>query len=93
MLTNNQKADQTKSTKSKPDFNSILEQILNLGTQKKVSKSRSIKSAFKAIETKKSTDYSYPPCPYYSKNGHIKEKCYYKYPEQASQSFWDRFED
>ena len=93
MLTNNRKADQARGTKTELSFDSILEQILNLDTQKKVSKSRSMKSASKAIETKKSTDHSHPPCLYYNKGGHIEEKCYYKYPKQASQSFRDRFKD
>lgn len=94
MLTNNRKADQAKGIKTEPDFDSILEQILNLDTQKKkVSESRSMKSASKATETKKSTGPSHPPCPYCNKGGHIEEKCYYKYPEQASQSFRDRFKD
>lgn len=52
-----------------------------------------MKSVSKATETKKSTGHSHPPCFYYSKNGHIEEKCYYKYPEQASQSFQDCFKD
>ena len=93
MLTNNRKADQARGSKTELDFDSILEQILNLDTQKKVSESRSMKSASKAIETKKSTGQPHPPCPYCSKGGHIEEKCYYKYPEQASQSFRDRFKD
>ena len=93
MFTNNQKADQTKSTKTKPDFNSILEQILNLDMQKKVSKSRLMKNASKTTETKKLTGHFHPLCPYCSKGGHIEEKYYYKYPKQASQSFQDRFKD
>ena len=84
MLTNNRKAEQAKGIKTEPDFDTILEQILNLDTQKKVSKSRSMKSASKAAESKKSTGNSNHPCPYCSKGGHIEEKCYYKYPDQAS---------
>ena len=38
MLTNNQKAEQAKGTKTEPEFDSILEQTLSLDTQKKTSK-------------------------------------------------------
>ncbi len=38
ILTNDQKADQAKSNKTEPNFNNILEQTLELDTQKKVSK-------------------------------------------------------
>ena len=34
-LTNNRKADQAKGTKKKPEFDSILERVLSLDTQKK----------------------------------------------------------
>ena len=40
MLSNNRKADQARGSKSELDFDSILEQILNLDTQKKVSEKR-----------------------------------------------------
>ena len=32
-------------------------------------------------------------CPYCSRLGHIEEKCYYKYPERASQNFREKFRD
>lgn len=93
MFTNNWKADQAKRTKTEPDFVSILEQILNLNTQKKVSTSRSMKIAFKATETKKSAGHSQLSCFYCGKNEYIKEKYYYKYSKQASQSFQNCFKD
>ena len=74
ILTNNWKAYQATVSKTEVDFNSILEQILNLYTQKKVSKSKSMKNTFKAIKTKKSTSQPYPPCLYYSKNRDIEKK-------------------
>lgn len=52
-----------------------------------------MKSASKATKTKKSTGHSHLLCPCWSKDGYIEEKCYYKYPEQANQSFQDRFKD
>lgn len=47
MLNYNRKADQAKGKKTEPDFDSILEQILNLDAQKKISEARSMKSALK----------------------------------------------
>ena len=47
MLNYNRKAAQAKGKKTEPDFDSILEQILNLDTQKKTSEARSMKSALK----------------------------------------------
>lgn len=93
MLTINRKDDQARGSKAKLDFDNILEQILNLDTQKKVSKSRSMKSASKATETKKPIGHSHLSYPYYSKSGHIKEICYYKHLQQAKQSFQERFKD
>ena len=91
MLTNNRKAEQAKGTKTQPEFDSILEQILSLDTQKKTSESRSMKTASK--ETKKSAVTTIFPCPYCRKGGHIEDKCYYKHPERASDSFRERFKD
>lgn len=34
MLTNNRKADEAKGVKTEPEFESILEQVLSLDTQK-----------------------------------------------------------
>ena len=78
MFTNNQKAKQTKDIKTESDFNIILKQILNLDTQKKVTKSRLMKNASKTAKFKKSTGH---PCSYYIKSGHIVEKYSYKYPD------------
>lgn len=52
MLNNNRKAAQAKGEKTEPDFDSILEQILNLNTQKKTSEARSMKSALRPREKK-----------------------------------------
>ena len=91
MLTNNRKADQAKRVKTKPEFDSILEQVFSLDTQKKVSESRSMKSASKAKEAKKTPSSSTPSCPYCKKSGHTEDKCYYKHPERASEGFRERF--
>ena len=69
MLSNNQKAEQAKGTKTEPEFDSILEQILSLDTQKNTSESRSMKTASK--EAKKSAGTTVIPCPYCEKGGHI----------------------
>ena len=91
MLTNNRKADQAKGIKDEIDFDSILEQVLSLDTQKKVSESRSMKSASKGIEARKPLSSSTISCPYCKKSGHTEDKCYYKHPERASESFRERF--
>ena len=91
MLTNKRKADQAKGAKTEPEFDSILEQVLSLDTQKKVSESRSMKSTSKATETKKSPSSSTLSCPYCKKSGHTEDKCYYKHPERASEGFRERF--
>ncbi len=91
MLTNNRKANQVKGAKTEPEFDSILEQVLSLDTQKKVSESRSMKNAFKATEAKKTPSFSMLSCPYCKKSGHTKDKCYYKHPERASEGFRERF--
>lgn len=88
---NNRKANQAKSTKTEPELDSILEQVLSLDTQKQVSKSWSMKSTSKATEAKKSSSSSMLSCPYYKKSSHTKDKCYYKYPKQASEGFCERF--
>lgn len=63
ILNINRKAEQAKGYKTKPDFDSILEQILNLDTQKKASKARSMKSAFKPKKKIKSSIEPLDPCP------------------------------
>ena len=91
MLTNDKKADQAKGAKTEPEFDSIFEQVLSLDIQKKVSESRSIKSASKAKEAKKTPSFSTLSCPYCKKSGHTEDQCYYKYPERASESFREQF--
>lgn len=92
MLTNNRKANQAKGEKTELEFDSILEQILSLDTQKKASEARSMKSASKPKERKKASPESLNLCPYCSKPGHPEEKCYYKHPERASEDFRLRFQ-
>ena len=91
MLTNNRKVKQAKGIKTEPDFDSILEQVLSLDTQKKTSESRSMKTAAKGNESKKPSHISTITGPYCSKGGHTKDKCYYKHLERASKSFRERF--
>lgn len=91
MLTNNRKADQAEGIKAELEFDPILEQVLSLDTQKKVSESRSMKSASMATEAKKILSSSTLSCPYCKKSGHTGDKCYYKHPERASEGFRDRF--
>ena len=94
MLNNNRKAsEQSKRTEDEPDFDSILEQILHLDTQKKRSEARSMKSALKLKEKKKSSTEPLDLCPYCSKPGHLEDKCYYKHPERASEDFRQRFQN
>ncbi len=94
MLNNNLKvSEQSQKTKIEPDFDSILEQILNLDTQKKTSEARSMKSAFKPKEKKKSGTESLDLCPYCTRPGHLEEKCYYKHLERASEDFRQRFQN
>ncbi len=93
MLTNNRKANQAKREKIELEFDSILEQILNLDTQKKASEALSMKSASKPKERKKASSESSNLCPYCSKPGHPEEKCYYKHPERASEDFRLRFQN
>lgn len=90
MLNNSRKAEQFKGTKSDPGFDFILEQILNLDTQRKSTEARSIKSYSKPKDRKKDPG---DLCPYCSRPGHVEEKCYYKHPERASQNFRERFKD
>lgn len=91
MLNNNQKAQQAKKQKTKPDFDFILEQILNLNIQKKTSEVQSMKLASKPRKKKKSNTEPLSLCPYYFKPGHSEEKCYYKHSESASKDFWQKF--
>ena len=94
MLNNNQTtSEQSQKTKIKSDFDSILEQILNLDKQKKTSEARSMKSAFKPKEKKKSGTESLDLCPYCTRPGHLEEKCYYKHPERANEDFRQRFQN
>ena len=93
MLNNNRKdSEQSKKTKDEPDFDSILEQILNLDTRK-TSEARSVKSALKPKQKKKSTTEFFDLCPYCSKPDHHEDKCYYKHPEGASEDFRQRLEN
>lgn len=92
ILTKNHKANQVKGQKIELDFNSILEQILSLDTQKKASKTWSIQSTSKPKKRKKVSLQSLTLCLYYSKPGHPKEKCYYKHLEWASK-VWQRFKN
>lgn len=87
MFTNNQKANQAKKEKTEVEFNFILEQILNLNTQKKGSKARSMKSVYKPRKKIKSNIESLDLYLYYSKPGHLKNKCYYKHLERVSDDF------
>ena len=92
MLTNNRKGNQAKGEKIEVEFDSILEQILNLDTQKKTSEARSMKSVSKPKEKRKASVESLNLCPYCSRPGHPEEKCYYKYPERASEDFRLKFQ-
>ncbi len=92
MPTNNRKGDQAKGAKTEPEFDSILEQVLSLDTQKKISESRSMRSASKATEAKKTPSSSMLSCPYCKKSGNTEDKCYYKHPKRASEGFRDQFE-
>lgn len=93
MLNNNQRAKQAKGQKIEPDFDSILEQILNFDTQKKASEARSMKSASKPREKKRSSAEPFSLCLYCSKPGHPQEKCYYKHPKRASKDFRQKFQN
>lgn len=88
MLNSNQKAAQAKTRKAMSDFEFILKQILNLDTQKKISKSWSIKSPSKSKEKEKSSTESLDLCLYCIKPGYIKNKYYYKHPERVNKDFW-----
>lgn len=71
-------------------FDFILEQILNLHSQRKTSETRSMKSLLGPKDKKKNPR---DLCSYYSKPSHIEEKYYYKHSEHASQNFQERFKD
>ncbi len=90
MLNNSWKADQAKGLKTEPEFDFILEQILNLDSQRKISEARSMKISSKSKDKKKDLR---DLCPYCSRPGHIEEKYYYKHPECGSQNFWEKFKD
>lgn len=60
--------------------------------QKKISKSRFIKSTFKLKKKKKSNTKPLDPCPYYIKLGYFENKYYYKYSEDANEDFWQKFQ-
>lgn len=92
MLTNNRKVNQAKGEKIDVEFDSILEQILNLDTQKKTSEARSMKSVSKQKEKRLASVESLNLCPYCSRPGHPEEKCYYKCPERASEDFRLKFQ-
>ncbi len=91
MLTNNRKADKAKGAKTELEFDSILEQVLSLDIQKKVSESQSVKSASKVTEAKKTPSSSTLSCPYCKKSGHTKDKCYYNHLDRAREGFRERF--
>lgn len=90
ILNNSRKADQTEELKTEPKFDFILEQILNLDSQRKISKARFMKISSKFKDKKKNLR---DLCLYCSRPSHIEEKSYYKYPKYASQNFWERFKD
>ncbi len=87
MPNNKRKAKRIKEKKTESDFDSILEQILNLDTQKKTSKAQSMKSASKPEEKKKSNTEPLGSCLYYTRPSHFEEQCYYKHQECASKDF------
>lgn len=91
MLMNNQKGKQAKVIKSKSDLNSILEQVLSLDTENKISEFRSLKTAAKENELKKASIAPTISGLYSSKKDHTKDKCYYKHRERSSKSFRERF--
>ena len=91
MLINNRKESLAKNAKTEPEFDSILEQVPSLDTQKKVSKSRSMKSTSNAKEAKKTPSSSTLSCPYQKKSGHTEDKCCYKHLKQTSEGFCERF--
>ncbi len=90
MLNNSRKAKQARGVKTEPEFDFILEQILNLDTQRKTSEARFMKSSSKPKDKKKDPG---DLCPYCLRPYHIEEKCYYKHPERANQNFQERFKD
>lgn len=82
MLTYNWKVIQSKVGKDaifEPDFDSILEQILNLDIEKNLSKSWSMKSLCKLNENKKLAGPTLDTYFYCNKSSYSKNKCYYKY--------------
>lgn len=84
MLINSRKAEEVKGVKTEHGFGFILEQILNLDTQRKCSEARSMKISSKPKDKKRGLG---DHCPYCSRPGHDEEKCYNKHPERASQDF------
>ncbi len=90
MLNNSRKVGQARQIKTEPGFDFILEQILNLESQRKCPEARSMKSPSKPKDKKK---HSGDLCLYCSRPGHFEEKCYYKHPERASQNFQEMFKD
>ena len=90
MLNNSRKAKQAKGVKYKAGFDFILEQILNLVTQRKSSEARSIKISSQLKDRKKNLEDF---CLYCSRPSHIEEKCYYKHSEHTSQNIRERFKN
>lgn len=93
MLNKNQKAAQARKKKTKPDFNFILGQILNLDIQKMTNKAQSMKSVLKSWEKKKSSSKTLKIYLYCFRTGHFKRNCYYKHSKRANQNFWQRFQN
>ena len=90
MLNNSRTVNQAKRLKTKPRFDFILEQILNLYNQRKTSEARSMKISSKPKDKRKNLRNL---CPYCSRPGHMEEKCCYKHLERASQNFQEKFKD
>lgn len=84
MLNNNPKTELAKRNRTKPKFDFRLEKILKFDTQQKDMEVRSMKSLTKSKDRKKSGGNF---CLYFFRPGIVKEKCYYKHPECASQNF------
>ena len=84
MLNNSRKAKQAKGVKFEPGFDFILEQTLNLDTQRKSSEARFMKNSSPPMDRKKDPG---DLCPYCSRPCHIEEKCYYKHPNVQAKTF------
>ncbi len=90
MLNNNQRATESEGEKKELDFDSVLEQLLNMSKDSPTRNDPRLLKTFAPKSKNKSKSSSNETCSYCSKPGHNERNCYYKYPNKRGDAFRER---